>query len=124
MDISAHLKADLPELTVKLDGKATATFKPITPKQFEQLTERHTVEKYKRGQLVSKTDFKKVIADVLELSVIRWEGLEDDSGPIEVTSENKIRLYDNYATFRAAFTDVVMGALGDERDFADITEGN
>lgn len=124
MDISAHLNADLPEQTVKLDGDATATFKPITPKQFEQINERHTVEKFKRGQPVSKTNFKKVIADVLNLSVISWEGLKDDAGPIEVTPENKVRLYDNYATFRAAFVDIVMGALGDERDFADITEGN
>lgn len=124
MDISAHLKGDLPEKTVKLDGEATVTFKPITPKQFEQIQDKHSVEKFKRGLPRTKTNWKKVIDEILELTVVTWTGLEAEGGPIEVTTENRRRLYDNYNTFRAAFTDVVMEGLGDERDFAEEIEGN
>ncbi len=124
VDLSAEFKGDLPEKTVKLDGKATVTFKPMTPKRFEEINDRYTVEKYKRGNLRSKTDWKKVISEILKETVVGWTGLEVEGGPIEVTDENRQTLYDNYALFRSAFTDVVMSGLADERDFAEELEGN
>ena len=124
MDISAHFKSDLPEQVIPLDGETTVTFKPITPRRFEEINKLHTREKFKRGQAVSKTNWERVIDDILDETVIDWHGLEADGGPIEVTRENKRKLYDFYNTFRAAFTDVVMGSLGDERDFSEELEGN
>lgn len=124
MDITAHLKGDLPEVTVPLDGDALVTFKPVTPKQFEDINKKHTREKYKRGQLRTKLDDKRATDDLLDMSVIGWEGLTDEDGPIECNRENKRKLYDCYDTFRAAFSDVVLGSLADERDFTEDLEGN
>ena len=124
MDITNHLKGDLPEKTIKLDGESTVTFKPITPKQFEDIQDKHSVEKFKRGQPRTKTNWKKVIDEILALTVITWTGLTNEGVDIEVNDVNRRRMYDNYNTFRAAFTDVVMEGLGDERDFAEELEGN
>lgn len=124
MDISAHLNDDLPEVTVKLDGDATVTFKPMSPRRFETINDRHTVNKLKGGRPVSKTNFRKVIEDVLDLTVVGWKKLESGGKAIEVTRENKIALYDMYAPFRAAFSDAIMGAMGAELEFEEAIEGN
>ncbi len=124
MDITAHLNDDLPEVTIKLEGEATVTFKPISPKRFEALNDKHTVNKIKGGRPVSKTNFRKVIEDVLDVTVVGWAKLEDGNGPVEVNRENKIKLYDLYAPFRAAFSDAIMGAMGAELEFEEAVEGN
>lgn len=123
MDVSKYL-GDREPVAYIIEGEAKVWIKPISPRRFEQVSDKHTITKLKGSRFVPKIDERAVALQLLDETIVRWEHIESEDGPIECNAKNKVELYDLWGMFRRVWSEAVFSEFGGDRDIEALVEGN
>ena len=94
------------------------------PREIEAAVKKHSRRRFKRGQVYEWTETDKFTPDLVEMSVVGWEGIERDGQPLEVNTENKVWLLGEYENVRALWSAVIEKDVEIEQALAEAERKN
>ena len=124
MDISNYLTDDSEPEPHALEGDAKVWIRRITPKRYDEISQKHTRTKVRGSRAVERTDDRAVTHTLLDESIMRWDNIEAGNGPLECSRENKIQLYGYWPLFRRVWNEAILGQLGLNDELEEAIEGN
>ena len=106
----------------------------LSPNDIERI-DRETVKTEKEYKRISRRDplqrFEYLVTDTIKRQemqwdalIVDWENLEDDKGPVECNTKNKIRMMGEYANFALFVGRCVEKLVADQPSFEDLEKNS
>ncbi len=124
MDVTDFVNERFEPVEFALEGKAKVWIKGLSPRKFEQISERNTKYRTRGGVVVPRTNNRAVTIQLLQETVVRWEHIESEGEALECNPQNQLLLFDFWPVFRRVWNDAVLGALGIDWEVQESLEGN
>lgn len=108
MDVSRLKKRDLKVWLPMLAGDEEVLCRYLPQSEFDSISERCTVIRFRSGKKVEERDPKKFRAELAQAVVIDWKGFEDEGRPYPCTPENIAYLMEECTEFRVLVMDAPL----------------
>lgn len=106
------------------DQEARIKIRRVSPGRLNEINNLCTAKKFRRGNMYEETDDAMAARLLMDDSIVDWEGITDNGQSLEVNTENKVRLCNEWTEVAVLWNAVINKEIDAEKSIRTAELGN